>query len=81
MSYVIERDIPIPPTARRPNNCKRGARSVMGAALESMKTGQSFLIESLDEYNRARSLFCGLKPRRFVSRKVPHEGWRIWRVE
>lgn len=81
MSYVIEHGIPIPPSRQDGQHRPTGPRSEIAKAIEAMEVGHSFAIESEREYMRARARLARFKPRRFITRKLPHEGWRIWRIE
>lgn len=47
----------------------------------ALEPGQSFAMDTEEEYIRARGTVHKLKPRKFSVRKVPFEGWRIWRLE
>lgn len=75
MSYVIESHIPAPEPMERGKRAPTAVR----AAMESLKPGQSFLMLTVEEYDRARSASCYLGGR-FVTRKIPGEGWRLWRI-
>ena len=70
-AMIIETGIPCPPRGNSP----------VVAAMRSMDVGQSFLITEAFEYGRARGSWAMLKPKKFAIRKVPHEGWRVWRLE
>ena len=76
MSYVIEDNIPAPPVIER----GRRSKSPIRAALEALEPGQSFLMQTAEEYGRARSAVAHIIDGQFVSRKIPGEGWRLWRV-
>lgn len=76
MSYVIESHIPAPEWVERNGPPKTDLR----LALEGLLPGQSFLMETQNEYQRARTACQYLSDRRFSGRKVPGEGWRMWRI-
>ncbi len=78
MSYTIERGIPIPADAGR-----RGPGRPPGPlrqALERLEVGESILLTERHDYDNCRSHLNLMRPKTFIQRKVPHEGWRVWRV-
>jgi hypothetical protein len=75
-TYTIEEGIPVPEKLKRAVPPKSPIR----LALECLEPGQSFLMQTADEYDRARSAASYLPDRQFVSRKVAGEGWRMWRA-
>lgn len=49
--------------------------------METLRPGDSFSLDSEQEFMLARGTVNKLKPKKFSIRKIPHEGWRVWRVE
>lgn len=49
--------------------------------METLHPGDSFTLDDEAEYLLARGTVNKLKPKKFSIRKIPHIGWRIWRVE
>lgn len=84
MSYVIQHGIPLPPSAKAHSN-HRGSRgqfsSRLSMVLDAMPVGSSFLLRTKEESKSATSRFRLFAPKRFTVRKLPGEGWRVWRVE
>lgn len=77
MNYVIEDGVPPPPAMRRTGIQKTALRIVM----ESMRPGQSLLLDTPEENALARSAASHIGAGRFRSRKVAGKGWRVWRME
>lgn len=70
-TLTIESGIPCPPRGNSP----------ITAAMRAMAVGESFLIAEAADYQKARGAWASLKPKKFAIRKVPHQGWRVWRAE
>jgi hypothetical protein len=75
-TYTIETGIPAPEQLYR----RSPPKSPIRTALEQLELGQSFLMDTPDEYERARSMCCNLGERKFIGRKVAGQGWRMWRI-
>lgn len=73
VSYVIERGTPVP-TKGRP-------KTPIRIALDDMEIGDSVLFPTSGEFMKANSMLVLLRPKKFRTRKIPGEGWRVWRVE
>lgn len=83
MTYTIEQGIPIPAarggnTARRP--VPRPPTSPLSLAMLAMEVGDSVLLQTAPEYQRVLGRLTRFAPRVFVVRKLPREGWRVWRT-
>jgi hypothetical protein len=74
-TYTIEDGIPAPAMVAR----KGPPKSEMRRALEALQPGQSFLVDDSDEYRRLRTAVCLLEAQ-YVTKKIPAQGWRVWRV-
>jgi hypothetical protein len=48
--------------------------------MEVLRVGDSFRLDTEQEYMLARGTASKLRPRKFSIRKIPHEGWRVWRL-
>jgi hypothetical protein len=73
MTYValyIDHNVPMPNPVRSP----------IGQAMSALEVGDSFLITEPEDYAKARARWNNHKPAKFAMRKVPHVGWRLWRV-
>ena len=79
-SYVIESGIPIPACKQDNQSRPSGPKSELAKVLLSLEVGQSFGIDEERDYTRVRAYLHRYKSRRFVTRKLPREGWRVWRV-
>lgn len=75
MTLVIEKGIPIPPD----RNCRGPLGRASACEWGLLEVGDSTLVRS----ESARCSALQWAPRNgvvFTSRKIPHQGWRIWRV-
>jgi hypothetical protein len=48
--------------------------------METLHVGDSFRLDTEAEWLLARGTVNKLRPKRFSIRKIPREGWRVWRV-
>ena len=81
MSYVIEDNIPLPNDLGRGGLGRKDARTDWTETLDRMLPGQPTLAED-NTHRKAAENFKFRRPdKRFVIRKVPHVGWRVWRAE
>ena len=70
--FKIESGIEMPP---------RSQASVFRKVAQSMKVGDSFLVPTCEERDRAM-MTSGRQARfKFASRKINGEGYRIWRIK
>jgi hypothetical protein len=76
-TYTIEEGIPVPEKISRAIPPKSAVRLTM----EALQPGQSFLIDQAVEYDRARAAATAIPDGSYVTRKIPGQGWRVWRVE
>jgi hypothetical protein len=76
MRYVIDDHIPAPPSSQR----KGPRKSDLRLTLEALQPGQSFMVCEPDEYKRLRTAASLLVDGRYVTKKIPSQGWRVWRV-
>lgn len=67
---MIESGIPIPPMCRQSRF----------SHLMGMKVGDCYLCQTEKEANSVRSFMRG-KGWSTSTRKIPNQGWRVWRVE
>lgn len=79
MSYVIENDIPLPPTRRGGNFV--GPQTDWTKTLAVLLPGQSVLTPLHHELKTAEQFVIRQRPKKFAIRKVHGQGWRVWRVE
>ena len=77
--YRIEDGIPVP-SPKTGGGCPPGPRTDLTKALWALTPSQSFLVETFEEYKRCLSYFARMPEKRFVTRKVDRQGWRIWRL-
>lgn len=78
-AYVIQSDIPVPPTRRGGNWI--GPRTEWTRLLSLLEPGQSVMTEYHNDLKSAEQYIQRSKPKRFAIRKIPSQGWRVWRVE
>lgn len=78
MSYVIEDNIPLPET-RKGGNYK-GPKSEWTQAVSMLEPGQSVLTPLYREFKAAEQLVLRYRPKKYAIRKIPSQGWRVWRV-
>jgi hypothetical protein len=78
--YTIEDNIPLPASAMAHN--QRKPKTPIRLALEALNEGQSLLFTESTEWAKARSIMTHLSPggRKFATRKLAGQGWRVWRV-
>lgn len=73
--FVVQNDVPLPePRTRSP-------RTPLGTVMQSLQVGESFMVGSAHELELVRGRITSLRPKKFATRKVEHQGWRIWRTE
>jgi hypothetical protein len=70
VALYIDPAIPLPSRVRTP----------IGQAMLALEVGESFMITTRDEYAKVRGRWSNYDDRKFAMRKVPSEGWRVWRV-
>lgn len=80
-TYTIEEGIPLPTAANewfggRP----RGPQTPLTQTLDRLQPGQSLLMTEAKEMKAAEQFKFRRPERKFAFRKVPGEGWRVWRV-
>lgn len=80
--YVIETGIPLPPPRKRMVPSPRGARTPWTKAIDALEVGQSVLTTEAKEHIAAlQFVIRGVaQSKEFAIRKVPGEGWRVWRT-
>jgi uncharacterized protein (DUF2249 family) len=71
VALFIDHNVPLPSPVRSP----------IGQAMRDLEVGQSFLITDPADYARVRARWSNHAPAKFAMRKVPHQGWRVWRIE
>lgn len=76
MSFVIEKNIPIPTTDGR-------TKSGLAAVLRAMEVGDSILVPPENAVSARRMAYVANKKtdKRFVSRPMDGRALRIWRVD
>jgi hypothetical protein len=81
MSYVIEDNIPLPECQNKGmGGSPRGPRKPWTKTLDTLKPGQSTFTTEYSDLN-ALAQFKLYRPERvYATRKVPGQGWRVWRV-
>jgi hypothetical protein len=78
MLSQVEPNIPIP----EPIRGGRGRPpSPVLARMRELEIGESFCVDTWEERQVIRSVQSKQHPKKFSVRKIPHEGWRVWRVE
>jgi hypothetical protein len=70
VALYIDPAIPLPSRVRTP----------IGQAMRALEVGESFMVTDEADYIKARARWSDYLPRKFAMRKVPSEGWRVWRV-
>ena len=81
MSYIIEDNIPIPKPRNGGGGNFIGPKSEWTRTLDAMAPGQSVLTDDYAEFKAADQFAMRHKGKRFAVRKIPSQGWRVWRVE
>jgi uncharacterized protein (DUF2249 family) len=71
VALYIDPAIPLPSRVRTP----------IGQAMRALEVGESFMVTDEADYTKARARWSNHAPAKFAMRKVPHVGWRLWRVE
>lgn len=79
MTYAIESGIPVPPSRRGGNWA--GPKTEWTRKLSELEPGQSVLTDEHSDLKAAEQYIQRNKPKRFVIRKIPSQGWRVWRAE
>jgi hydroxymethylpyrimidine/phosphomethylpyrimidine kinase len=77
MNYTIEDNVPIP---SKKAGAKIGARTAWTQTLEKLEPGQSVITPNVSDAKAAEQYRYRVSPRDYLIRKVPHVGWRVWRV-
>lgn len=79
VAYVIEDNVPLP---KGHNNGGRpsGPQTELGRALLALQPGQSIALPTYEEFRRANAHAWRNTDRRFATRKIAGQGWRVWRV-
>lgn len=78
--FVIRNDVPIPPPTGHMRHGPRKVTSRISEVMLTMQVGGSFLVTDPDDYDRVRKRMGRFEPRMYTTRKVPGEGWRVWRI-
>lgn len=80
--YEIEDGIPIPKCCNKGNGGgPRGCRKPWTMTLDALQPGQSTLTTEHSDA-RAASQFRQWRPEKvFAIRKIPGQGWRVWRTK
>jgi hypothetical protein len=82
MSYVIEDGIELPGSRTRGKGGRdRSCKTPWTQILDSLLPGQSVLCGEYREYRAAEQFKPRRPERKFAIRKIPNEGWRVWRTE
>lgn len=81
MSYVIEHNIPPPPPTHKRRGPAGQTLSPLTELLRDMPVGSSFLVKTEKERHTVTAKLYRHRSRVYAVRKVPGEGWRVWRVE
>ena len=79
--YLIEDNIPIPRPRCGTGMKQPGPRSAFTQAVNALEPGQSVLTDDYADFRAADQFVMRQKPRKFAIRKIPRQGWRVWRVE
>lgn len=79
MTYVIEVGIPLPPSTRKGGNYI-GPQSDWTKAVNALEPGESVLTPLHHEFKAAEQLIQRNRPKRYAIRKIPNQGWRVWRL-
>jgi hypothetical protein len=78
--YVIEQGVELPPSKLAHSRAgPKTKRSALSIAMQSMEVGDSFQLETEQEYDSARARAWLFAPKKFATRKHGN-GWRIWRT-
>lgn len=79
----MEDGIPVPTVQNRGLNGERGpkARTPWTQTLDSLQPGQSVLTTEDRDRKAAEQMKIRRPTKKFAIRKVPSQGWRVWRVE
>jgi hypothetical protein len=80
---MIEKDIPIPKPSRGDGKF-HGTKFTRSPAMQlaaQMDVGDSMLFKSYTALQHVRAKALDQIGKRAVSRKIPGQGWRLWRVE
>ena len=73
--FKIDRDVPPPEKFFR-------ARTALGQSAALMEIGDSVFVEDHRTALRLRDLLRYRNgPKSYTMRKIPDEGWRVWRIE
>lgn len=78
-TYTVEEGVPIPASDKV--HLRQGQeKSPLRQTLEGLAPGQSVLLDSHDDYRKAMAVTTHAWERKFATRKVIGQGWRVWRV-
>jgi hypothetical protein len=82
VSYTIEDGIPIPTGGSGgKGGARRNPRNPLTIALDSLQPGQSVLTTDIADREAADRFRHWRPERKYVTRKIAGQGWRVWRVE
>lgn len=79
-TYTIEAGIPIPEPKKGKGGAPRGPRKLWTATLDQLAPGESILTTEHKDTRAAEQFRLHRPERVFAIRKIPGQGWRVWRV-
>jgi hypothetical protein len=82
VSYVIDDNIPVPPSdSRGRGGSPRNPQTEWTRMLDVLAPGQSMLTEEYREAKAADQFKVRRPEKKFTVRKIAGQGWRVWRLE
>jgi hypothetical protein len=79
-TYTIETGIPIPTPRGGHGSGRKGPLTDWTKLVAALDVGQSVMTPEYREFKAADQWVARQKPKQYAIRKIPGQGWRVWRT-